>query len=167
MSSPVPHLSEAVQLGTAAEHLVCCDLLLAGYRAFMAGQGLPYDVLVDRGVGDIYRVQVKSSNQPARSRASSAAPSYRFHLKRQNRCKTRGISCDSVEILALVVLPLRRIAYFWPHELEGRDGNFVQTVDLRLRENASLGRMYPGGRRRKLTFARFLEDFEKPVRILG
>ena len=33
--------------GIAAEHLVCADLLLSGYRAFLADQNCPYDVAVE------------------------------------------------------------------------------------------------------------------------
>jgi hypothetical protein len=39
----------ALELGKAAEHIVCADLILAGYRAFLADQGLPYDVVFDQG----------------------------------------------------------------------------------------------------------------------
>jgi hypothetical protein len=36
-------LSTELQTGKAAEHLVCCDLILQGYSAFLADAGLPYD----------------------------------------------------------------------------------------------------------------------------
>jgi hypothetical protein len=32
-------------MGKAAEHLVCADLLMKGYKAFLSAQGLPYDVI--------------------------------------------------------------------------------------------------------------------------
>lgn len=35
--------------GAAGEHLVCADLLLQGYRAFLSDQNCPYDVAVDVG----------------------------------------------------------------------------------------------------------------------
>jgi len=34
-------LSE-LEIGKAAEHLVCADLILKGYRSFLADQGLPF-----------------------------------------------------------------------------------------------------------------------------
>lgn len=39
-------LSKELQLGKAGEHLVCFDLINQGYNAFLADQGLPYDVVV-------------------------------------------------------------------------------------------------------------------------
>jgi hypothetical protein len=38
-------------MGKAAEHLVCADLLMKGYNAFLSAQGLPYDVVIDQGRG--------------------------------------------------------------------------------------------------------------------
>ena len=45
--------------GTAAEHLVCADLLLCGYRAFLADQNCAYDIAVDVA-GRLIRIQVKA-----------------------------------------------------------------------------------------------------------
>lgn len=53
-------ISNELQMGKAGEHLVCADLILQGYNAFMADQGLPYDVVVDTD-GKIHKVQVKST----------------------------------------------------------------------------------------------------------
>ena len=39
--------SDDLEVGKAAEHLVCADLITSGYRAFLSDQGLPYDILVD------------------------------------------------------------------------------------------------------------------------
>ena len=55
-------LSKELQLGKAGEHLVCFDLISQGHNAFLADQGLPYDVLVDLD-GSIKRIQVKTSLQ--------------------------------------------------------------------------------------------------------
>ena len=48
--------------GAAGEHLVCADLLMLGYRAFLADQNCPYDVAVDVG-GRLIRIQVKSTRK--------------------------------------------------------------------------------------------------------
>ena len=47
-------------VGLAAEHLVCCELLLKGYTAFRTDQVYPYDiaVMVDRR---LLRVQVEAT----------------------------------------------------------------------------------------------------------
>ena len=57
------HRSGDLEIGKAAEHLVCYDLLLKGYNAFLSDQGLPYDIIVDLG-SRILRVQVKGTRRP-------------------------------------------------------------------------------------------------------
>ena len=37
--------SNMLQIGKAGEYLVCADLILKGYIAFLSEQGLPYDVI--------------------------------------------------------------------------------------------------------------------------
>jgi len=41
-------LSKELQIGKAGEHLVCTDLILKGYNAFLSDQGVPFDVLVEK-----------------------------------------------------------------------------------------------------------------------
>ena len=50
-------------MGKAAEHLVCADLLMKGYNAFLSDQGLPFDVVIDLG-RRLFRVQVKGTAKP-------------------------------------------------------------------------------------------------------
>ena len=52
--------SNALEIGKAAEHLVCADLIIQGYRAYLSDQGLPYDAVVDVS-GHLIRVQIKSA----------------------------------------------------------------------------------------------------------
>jgi hypothetical protein len=47
----IDHRSRELEMGKAAEHLVCADLLMKGYNAFLSAQGLPYDVVIDQGRG--------------------------------------------------------------------------------------------------------------------
>lgn len=42
------NLSNELQIGKAAEHLVCCDLILQGYNAFLTDQGVPFDIVVEK-----------------------------------------------------------------------------------------------------------------------
>lgn len=97
--------------GTAAEHLVCADLLLAGYRAFLADQNCPYDVAVESG-GRLIRVQVKATRGlrsiPQRVNHQSA---YLFHTRRAGKRGQRRYAEDAFDVLALVALDIRRIAY--------------------------------------------------------
>jgi BioD-like phosphotransacetylase family protein len=48
-----------LQIGKAGEHFVCYDLIINGVNAFLADQGLPYDVLADFG-NNIKKIQVKT-----------------------------------------------------------------------------------------------------------
>lgn len=49
--------SRELEIGKAAEHLVCADLILQGHKAFLADQGLSYNVVLDYK-NKLWRVQV-------------------------------------------------------------------------------------------------------------
>jgi hypothetical protein len=100
-------------VGTAAEHLVCADLLLAGYRAFMADQNCPYDVAVD--LGRLIRIQVKSTRRPRSiPQRATHIPAYLFNVRRAGKGNRRKYAEDAFDLLALVALDLRLIGYFSP-----------------------------------------------------
>jgi hypothetical protein len=123
-------LSRELQLGKAAEHLVCADLILQGYSAFLADQGLPYDVVVDTGSG-FKTVQVKSSSA-ARDRPSSrVVTAYWFNMRRA-KGGSRAMRRDEVDVIAFVALDTRRVAYFRSSSLIGKAGShLVQALWLR------------------------------------
>jgi hypothetical protein len=112
MADPFDY-SRALDIGKAAEHLVCADLMLAGYRVFLSDQGLPYDVLVDLGDRFI-RVQVKSTTRPKNANTQGRAPNlvYVFNVRRRgkhgNGTRLDATHCD---IGALVALDSRTVAY--------------------------------------------------------
>lgn len=117
-------------VGAAGEHLVCADLLLAGYRAFLADQNCPYDVAVDAG-SRLIRVQVKST------RAARAIPQranhragYMWHVRRAGKGGARVYADDEFDVLALVALDCRRIAYMPPSLSK-------QTIHIRAHGDAS------------------------------
>ena len=74
--------SNMLQIGKAGEYLVCADLILKGYIAFLSEQGLPYDVLLDNG-NKLVKIQVKTTQSyksiPQRNIDSKA---YIFNIKR-------------------------------------------------------------------------------------
>jgi hypothetical protein len=115
-----------LELGKAAEHLVCADLILSGYRAFLSDQGLPYDVLVDVA-GRFVRIQVKATRGPKnpdpRTRASKG---YFFHLRRAGKRGRRPYPADAFDIYALVAMDRRAIAYLTPADCR------FQTIALRV-----------------------------------
>lgn len=100
----------ALEIGKAAEHLVCADLILAGYRAFLSDQGLPYDVLIDAG-DRLIKIQVKSTYEPRRVEGINWTKKYIWNVRRAGKGGTRKISGDEFHILALVALDTRMIAY--------------------------------------------------------
>lgn len=121
----------ALEIGKAAEMLVCADLILKGYRAFLTDQGLPYDIVFDLN-GRLLRVQVKASTQPKPvPNRPGSAPSYMFHVRRAGKGSKRRIGNDVFDILALVALDIRCIAYL---PITDR---VLQSINLRVPENGS------------------------------
>lgn len=100
-------------VGTAAEHLVCFELLCMGYRAFLADQNCPYDVAVD--CGRLIRIQVKSTRrQRAIPQRKNHIPAYMWHVRRAGKGNKRTYAADEFDVLALVALDIKRIAYLPP-----------------------------------------------------
>lgn len=100
-----------LELGKAAEHLVVADLILSGYRAYLTEQGLPYDVVLDYGQR-LYRVQVKASRGVKRvPQRATYVPGYLYNLRRAGKRGRRVYADDAFDIVALVGLDIRVIAY--------------------------------------------------------
>jgi hypothetical protein len=112
--SPKYPLSEKVadlELGKAAEHLVVADLILQGRRAYLTDQGLPYDVVVDID-GRLLRIQVKSTRcQKAIPQRKYTTPGYLFSVRRAGKGGKRLYSAADFDLVALVALDIRMIAY--------------------------------------------------------
>ena len=110
--------------GTAAEHLVCADLLLAGWRAFLSDQNCPYDVAVDVA-GRLVRIQVKATRrQRLTPQRVADVPAYMWHVRRAGKGGLRVYNAADFDLLALVALDIRRIAYLPPSHTK-------QTVHIR------------------------------------
>lgn len=110
--------------GLAGEHLVCAELLLNGYRAWMAEQICPYDVVVEVA-GRVVRVQVKTTRAPrAIPQRVGHIPAYMWHVRRTGKASRRTYAETDFDLLALVALDVGRIAYLPP---ETR----LQTVHIR------------------------------------
>lgn len=132
------HWSRAMDIGKAAEHLVCADLILAGHRVFLSDQGLPYDLLVD--LGDRFvRVQVKATSFARNGNAAGRSPNmvYSFNVRsRGKKKKGERLSEKHCDVVAFVALDVRQIAYM-PIRAVG------QTVSL-----YPVGYTFPGKYRR-------------------
>ena len=106
------NIASDLSVGLAAEHLVCADLLLRGYRAFLAGQHCPYDVVVEIGAGRVIRLQVKSTRLPrSPSTKNNRSTAYLFFVRRAGRGGRREYGDGEFDAVALVALDIRRIAY--------------------------------------------------------
>lgn len=103
--------SDDLEVGKAAEHLVCADLIMSGYRAFLSDQGLAYDILVDVD-GALLRVQVKSTRKPKNhDPRTRSTPGYFFHLRRAGKGGRRRYPESAFDLYALVALDRQAIAY--------------------------------------------------------
>ncbi|HMJ53607.1 MAG TPA: group I intron-associated PD-(D/E)XK endonuclease [Polyangiaceae bacterium] len=123
-------LSKQLQIGKAAEHLVCAELILHGYNAFLTDAGLPYDIMVDAG-NSLLRIQVKSSWSPyqrERDRGRAPTSSYRFSLRHGTRY--RRMTTSDVDVFAFVALDVRRIAYLRAEELFAKDGRLKRMTEF-------------------------------------
>lgn len=108
--------SPTTEVGQAAEHLVCADLLMNGWTAFLSGPSTPYDVVVEIGVARV-RVQVKATLLATSHTASRRiTPSYFFHLQ-GGKGKRPRYGCSEVDVFAFVALDRKLIAYFAESEV--------------------------------------------------
>lgn len=100
-----------LQAGNAGEHLVCADLILKGYCAFLANKGACYDVILEAG-GILYKVQVKTTREPMRvPQRKSIIKKYCFNVRRCGKGGRRSYADGEVDIFALVALDSRTIGY--------------------------------------------------------
>ena len=108
--------SDDLELGKAAEHLVCADLIMQGYRAFLSDQGLPYDIVVDVE-GAFIRIQVKATRKPKNPAPETRlSPGYFFHLRRAGKGGRRRYPQNAFELFALVAMDRQAIAYLAPED---------------------------------------------------
>lgn len=98
-------------VGNAAEHIVCADLILQGYRAFLADHGSPYDVIADMG-DRLLRVQVKGCLQPRNCAAGDRDEQVRYSWNiRRGRHGNQKFTAENCDVIALVALDIRAVAY--------------------------------------------------------
>jgi hypothetical protein len=103
--------TDNLTVGTAGEYIVCADLLLEGYSAFRADQAAPYDVAVDVG-SRLIRVQVKSTRAPRNypQQRQQHICGYAWNT-RSGKGARRALKTEAVDVIALVALDVRKVAY--------------------------------------------------------
>jgi hypothetical protein len=116
--------------GCAGEHLVCFDLLMQGYNAFLTDQNCAYDVAVDIG-GRLIRIQVKSTREPrAIPQRVNHRAGYMWHVRRAGKGGKRVYGDSKFDVLALVALDTKQVAYMPPSKMK-------QTVHIRSHNDSS------------------------------
>lgn len=148
-------LSKELQSGKAGEHLVCFDLIMQGYSAFLADQGLPYDVIVDKN-GVLLKIQVKSTKKLVNYEKSKNI--YRFGTRRAKKSK-RLLKCGEVDYFAFVALDIMKIAYIHSKDMVTSSGYIKQTIDFKTKSINYIGRKYNNGTIRNLEYGRFIENY--------
>lgn len=112
-------LSRELQTGKAGEHFVCYDLIQKGYNAFLADQGLPYDVLVDTD-GTILKIQVKTISKIVHGY-------YAFNI-RKGKGSSRLVKVGSLDYIAFVFLDIKEVQYVPTRLLKTEDSYFKQSI---------------------------------------
>lgn len=106
----------AIEIGTAAELIVCADLILAGYRAFLSSAGLPYDLILDTNKR-LFRVGVKSTleakKRPGREDSRKCYHFSATKIKRDSKGQTsaKPYTSEDIDIMAFIALDIKVIAY--------------------------------------------------------
>jgi len=150
-------LSKELQIGKAGEHLVCCDLILQGYSAFLADQGLPFDVLFEVD-GNLKRIQVRSTS--GLSTWGKSKDIYRFGTRKGKGAITRAREVE-VDYYAFVALDIKQIAYIPIKEMLSCSGKVKQTMDFKSRNVKYSGRVYSNGTIRKPEWGKYFQDYQK------
>lgn len=120
-----------LEAGIAGEHLVCAQLIMMGYRAFLTDQHCPYDVAVEKD-GKLIRIQVKSTRKaravPQRVEEKMA---YQWHVRRAGKKGARVYGEGEFDMLALVALDAMKIAYMPPSKCK----NTIHIRNSKSRQN--------------------------------
>ena len=111
-SSLIFSSDRAHEIGKAAEHLVCADLLLSGHGASIASAGMAYDIVADIAAR-LLRIQVKASCKSKNVNTQGRTPrnAYAFNARRRGKFGTRQLANTDCDLLALVALDIRVIGY--------------------------------------------------------
>ncbi len=148
-------ISRELQIGKAGEHWVCYDLIMQGYNAFLADQGLPYDVVVDTPQG-FKRIQVKTTMKM--QKYPNWGEVYGFGL----RCAKKGArvrELHETDYFAFFAVDLHKAAYISVDALVGRTGKVVQGVYIIPGDRPTKQRYDSWGRRMPNHRGRYFNEY--------
>ena len=100
-----------LEVGKAAEHLVCFDLILQGHLAMLSDQGVPFD-LIALVSGKMLKVQVKATRCASfLPQRSGDYKNYIFNVRRCGKGGRMSYEKNDVDVFAFVCLSTKEIAY--------------------------------------------------------
>lgn len=115
------------QLGKAGEFITCADLTLKGFDVSLAGETLPYDLLLDTG-RRILKVQVKTTEtHRTTNQWRGVSGAYVFGVKRKGSDGKKRYGDNEVDIFALVALDIMQVAYI-------KNEDMPTTINIRVDE---------------------------------
>jgi hypothetical protein len=117
--------SKELQIGKAGEYIVCADLIIKGFIAYLSEQGLPYDVVIDNGKR-LLKCQVKTTSLPRKiPQRNKDTFAYIFNIKRHGKNNIKKYLEGDVDLFALVELETRTVGYL-------TNANMPETINLRV-----------------------------------
>jgi len=109
--------SNEMQTGKAGEYIVCADLIIKGFVAYLSEQGLPYDVVLDNG-NKLFRIQVKTTEKPREiPQRNKKTFAYIFNIKRNGSGGQTKYGDNEIDLFALVCLDTMTVGYLIPSEV--------------------------------------------------
>lgn len=152
---------DPLHIGTAAEHLVCADIWARGFPATMAPQACPYDIIAQMPAG-LVKIQVKATVKPMPAPNAPNYSRYLWHVRRAGRnlgyvASRRLYHPDDFDMLALVALDVRKIAYVEPEFS-------AMTMGIKVGGDVSKDRKYGGKPMRSFERHSFENAFSKWVK---
>lgn len=151
-------LSKQLQIGKAAEHLVCAKLIMKGYHAFLSDQGSMFDVVVQTKKG-LKTIQVKSTK--GLTTAGKSFDVYRFSTRRGTKFN-RVILSDGIDYFAFVEFRGGNIAFIPTRDMISKNKKIKTLIEFRDKNKKYKGRVYSNGTIRK-RFGKFIQDY--PFRV--
>jgi len=124
----VQYSSEEIQIGKAGQFFCCYKLTIQGFNAWIAPEGLPYDVVVDDN-GDLYRIQVKTTALPLRD-VGKSKDIYRFDTRKRKGHRAR-YNINDCDYFAFVSLDIEEIAFIKTKNMISKNGNIKTTMDFK------------------------------------
>lgn len=126
---------DMLEVGKAGEHLVCADLILKGYKAYLSDQGLSYDIIID-AKNKLLRVQVKTTLQTTNiPQRRQNYKSYKFNCRRCGKGGRKSYEENDFDLMAFICIEDNLIRY-----LKNKD--VKQTMYFRTRKQKYFSAKY-------------------------